>query len=504
MKRTLCVVALLTLIALLSVPVSAHEGHNDSSEIGVVDGISYDENLNSVSEPYTKPEIERLVARSAARVEKIRNRNFRSVPEVTIQQREDFQGFNGTSSDPEQTRWNNIVWESSFIVGNDSNVNEEIRTLTASGALGYYEPSTGKIVLLTDSSTDTVREIPGSTLVHELTHALQDQYYDISQQKYVGQTQDEQLSVDGMLEGEAIYVTSQYEQKCNSNWSCVSGSSSPGSGITDINFGVYITVIFPYSNGENYVEELYQSDGWSRVDTALRDPPNKTATIINRDISENYSSETKERLYIPRTQLEGWGRFSTDYGYQGGDSLGQATVSTMFWYQNRTYGADTVPPIAIRQTRQGVQFNYSVRYADGLVNDRVVPYKSGSQNGYVWRTDWENEAEADEFLSGYRAIIEAHDGKAKNRTWHIQSGPYDGWFNVTKSGTTVYVSHGPSKKVADGLLSVSSNEENPIDPPKNLPKDGPSLPSISMQQSISIIVVLGLIAIIAVPIVRDR
>ncbi|HXV15683.1 MAG TPA: hypothetical protein VD758_02825, partial [Gemmatimonadaceae bacterium] len=67
--------------------------------------------------------------------------------------------------------------------------------------VGYYDPKTKVLYLLSDAPKEAV----GITITHELVHALQDQYISLdSTQQIIGQN-DRQSAAQAVFEGQAVY-----------------------------------------------------------------------------------------------------------------------------------------------------------------------------------------------------------------------------------------------------------------------------------------------------------
>ncbi|MFB6198972.1 MAG: hypothetical protein ABEI52_12015, partial [Halobacteriaceae archaeon] len=102
--------------------------------------------------------------------------------------------------------------------------------------------------------------ISNGTLIHELTHALQDQYIDLTRRKFhqgVDGTQDSSLAADGLIEGEANYVQKVYSRHCGGMWSCVAPPDrGGGGGGQPPNWGIYLVLFQPYSDGPVYVKDI--------------------------------------------------------------------------------------------------------------------------------------------------------------------------------------------------------------------------------------------------------
>jgi len=440
-----------------------------NSTVGYFDGYWYDSTIHvTPGDGLNRSELHAYVARTMARDELILHRNFRSDVPVTTTSRSSFQGdqqnassrTNGTHS-----KWNNDVWRATFIVGHDRDVSKVLAGFYGGQVQGYYAPSSNRIALVAPGNTTSFVDAP--TLAHELTHAMQDQYYNTSQPKFQGRTQDQQLAVNGLLEGQANYVRDVYVHECQTGqWSCLarpgsrsSGSSSgarasgSSSGSTSapsqLNYGVQWVVYFPYAKGPGYVNALRQQGGWAAVDRQFQHPPQNSATIIA------HRSVPTTPIHVTDTARNGWQRYH-GVGVDGTDSAGEATIYSMFWWQSYRYGASVVPPGSIlTQGDPFDQFNYTSAPSSGWAGDTIVPYHraGASSDGYVWVTQWQTPRDARQFLAGYRTVLAAHNATKASGTdlWQVpQSDPYAGTYRVVENGTRVTIVEGPTPEaVAD-------------------------------------------------------
>lgn len=382
-----------------------------------------------------------VVARSMARVEYLREAEFEHDVSVEVKTRSEHRESNPFDQQiGKQSDWNNLVWEGLFIVDESTNVSTEFQEYYDAGVLGYYDPPTNSLVVLSENS-DSVR-MSEAILIHELTHALQDQRFNLNQPKYSPPTQDAALAAKGLVEGEAMYIHNQYQDRCGDEWDCLTEPNPRPS--FDTNRGVQLTLAQPYSDGGGYITHLVQNGGWDAVDAAFESPPRETAAIIHPDTTvSSYQFDPLSR------QQNGWEKYYYP-GDFGSNDLGETSVFVMLWYQNYEYDIDTIPEESIQDSSGDSHYNHSV--SAGLVNDRFTPYKNGEDRGYVWRLRWETEEDAREFTQMYEQILAGHGSDQRNdSTWVIQSGGYADAFHVDQDGKTVIITNAPRDDQLDEL-----------------------------------------------------
>lgn len=145
---------------------------------------------------------------------------------------------------------------------------------------GYYDPRRGRLALVRGAGVDDV------TLAHELTHALEDQHFDLERLGEHG-GDDAATAQQALVEGSATLVMERYAAR----WPSDAPLGDALAGLTQATSGAPLppytlrTLLFPYLAGERFVQALRGTSGdWRLVDVALRDrPPTTTAEILDAE-----------------------------------------------------------------------------------------------------------------------------------------------------------------------------------------------------------------------------
>ena len=434
----------------------------DTTVVGCWDGVSHDETLAfNQSDGLTPSQLDALTHRSMARVEYVRERPFQTDVPIETMTREEFRAdgtggtANGSTDGRAFDRWNDQVWEALFVVGGNESSAEAIDTVFGGSVSGFYSPAEDRIVLVVPAGTAV--QIDESTLVHELTHAMQDQYHDLTAPRYVGTSQDADLAVDGLVEGEAVYIEERYTERCGDAWQCLQTSESDrsGGGLGSINVGILQTILQPYVDGPFYVERLLETGGWEAVDAAMADPPSSTAAVIHSD--PGYESRD---VAFENTARGNWTTYP-DQGVNGAEVAGEASMFVMFWYQSFTSPEAPVLDPSVG-TRENVRFHleseqtletrtaytYDHPVTAGWAGDELYPYRNDAGNaerdGYVWVTAWQTSSDAAEFERAYHRLLDAHGAApTSNGTQVVSAGAFQGAYGVERDGDRVTIVHGP-------------------------------------------------------------
>ncbi|WP_433633841.1 Hvo_1808 family surface protein [Halomicrococcus sp. NG-SE-24] len=433
----------------------------ENDVVGWEDGYWYDESIAvDQSDGLTEAERRAYVGRAMARVERLRGQEFQERVELKVLSRQQYRRIVRAQADaefgPAQRAWENQVWEALFAVNESTDAAGEMVQLRQERIAGFYLPGTNDIYVIAESEDRPV--VDNATLIHELTHALQDQQVGLSSPSLRAQTMDGRRGVDGLVEGEAMYVEKLYEHRCRSGWECVTtpGPDPPeapyeGGPLPDYNLAMQVATIQPYSDGPPYVaarigaNETDGTDGnaseknWSRLD--YRRPPFGSEQVIDPATD----ADPPPTLRLGEQATDGW-RLYGKRGENGSQTVGEAGIYTMFWYQGRAYDNQVIPWREF-DTADGPldEFNYTSEPSDGWGNDRLWPYHDGEKRGYVWRTTWDTDEDAVEFERAYRELLAGQNATRVGRnTWVVRRGGFEDAFHVVRDGKRVTIVNGPT------------------------------------------------------------
>jgi hypothetical protein len=145
---------------------------------------------------------------------------------------------------------------------------------------GYYDPRRKRLALVRGAGVDDI------TLAHELTHALEDQHAELEQLGSDPRAGDDaRTAQQALVEGSATLVMERYAER----WPGGAPLGDALSGLTQVTgarpLPQYIarSLVFPYFQGEAFVQALLDVDGgrWGLVNLAERArPPVSTAEIV--------------------------------------------------------------------------------------------------------------------------------------------------------------------------------------------------------------------------------
>jgi len=419
MKRAL-LCALLVVLAGCAVPTADSTSEPGTDRLGWENGYRYDDPIRvDASDGLNESEREAVLGRQMARIEHMRNLEFEERVEMRVITRAAYR--RNHTGDTAGGEWNDQVWEALFLVGEDTTTQEAFNSTLGTSVLGFYRAGSNEVVVVSDRDDPLIDR---GTLVHELVHALQDQQFGLDD---VPDTQDRQLARNSVVEGEANLLEDRYESRCESEWNCIESAPTGGGAASDVNRGVLLVVLAPYTQGPNFVEEIKRRNGWAAVDDLHREYPASTKQILAPD---RYPDDTPVDVTVPDRSNGEWQRFDHD---PVADTVGVASIHATF-VQNGIGAAEVE------------RYSYAHPAAVGWTGDSLVPYRNGDRFGYVWETTWESPSEAREFADAYRRLLESEGAEVREDGVAVvpEPSPFDDAFRITREGNRVRVVNAPT------------------------------------------------------------
>lgn len=213
-------------------------------------------------------------------------------------------------------------------------------------------------------------------LAHELTHALEDQRFDLSRLPLEAKGNDDRsLAASALVEGDATLVMNQYML---GDLSMTALKDSLASALTtDVRqlaaapHYLRETLLFPYLHGLEFCQTLYNRGGWEALADAFAHPPASTAEILHPELF--LATPRQEPVVVTFRQTERLG-----YKPIMDNVLGE-------------FGARQLLMVWLNDDRQ------AALSTGGWRGDRVLVYSDGLANSYVWRTLWTDEQNANRF-----------------------------------------------------------------------------------------------------------
>jgi len=425
---------------------------NDTT--GWENGYWYDDPLPAVdaTDGFNESELEKVVARSMARVERVRELEFERTVPVNLISRETYveryASGDGGQTPADYRLFDNAKWEALYTV-NESADSIAVRNRNQATTVGGFYSSSQERIVVVSENTETP-QLSEVTLSQELFHALQDQRFDISTLDY--STREAHNTADGVVEGDGNLVDRLYAERCLESWDCFEDTTDSDGGDDGgvPNWGRYFTVFQPYADGPEFVRQVRADGGWAAVNDLYDNPPASAAAVAERQTDGGTQPAAVE---IDDQTAGDWQRVRPE-GRVDYAEMGQPGITGMFvrpLYNDANPQSWVVDPRNfLNQTASGEladdPLNYSVSVADGWNGDRLHVYRDAdNETGYVWRIDWETPSDAREFADGYAQLVDYYGGAAVGEnTYRITDTAFADAVWVDVDGDTVTVVNAPT------------------------------------------------------------
>ena len=168
------------------------------------------------------------------------------------------------------------------LVNGDVDLVASMGTLEDEGTLAYYDPDTERITVRGTEMTPALRV----TLVHELTHVVQDQHFDL-QQLDGFESSDLEAGFRALAEGDATRIENRYIDSLDSadrkayDDTTAAQSDAAGADLSGVPDALVAYFGAPYVLGTDLVDLLEQTGGDKAINQAFDLPPDSEAVLLD-------------------------------------------------------------------------------------------------------------------------------------------------------------------------------------------------------------------------------
>lgn len=342
------------------------------------------------------------------------------------------------SMPPKETETDEKVLRALGLLKPGENLGELVSIMLGEEIAGYYDIETSDLAIISESAGMNVMD--EITLSHEMTHALQDQSFDLQRLVPTEGTgnSDVDLARMALVEGDASLAMTEYMQSTLSPMEALSlglGSLGETSGMTDMPAFLESQLTFPYLEGEAFVTSIKGDGGWERVNAAYQKPPESTEQVMH---PEKYlTGEQPVVVTVPDLT----GIIGADWLPEDEDALGEFDVRTIL---SENLSASQASKAAAGWG--GGRYRYYQR-TDGSVLLAILLV-------------WDSPGDADEFSSAMGTCLEKRYGDkfvfASGKAPLLAT--VDGTWSVEQHGNSVAVVLSPdaaqAAQVADLFLGL--------------------------------------------------
>ena len=296
---------------------------------------------------------------------------------------------------------------------------------------GYYDPKTKEMFVV---QGDQFGGLQRMNYAHEFTHALQDQVYDLQNGLKLTDedcklTSEYCSAVRALIEGDATFT----EQL----WFVDDATQGDRLQVQDFYSGYKSPVfdsapaylkkdfLFPYKQGMEFVQSMYDKGGYPAVDAVFKNPPVDTEQVLHPDL---YPADRPQKVSLPDfLPILGAGWREIDH-----NMLGEWET-----YLVLSSGANVMFQLPDSQARTA---------AAGWGGDSLAVYRQGSSQvgALVLKSSWDTAKDSDEYWRALQEYTKKRWGTPSRSSNHQME-----WIS-TPTGAVVIAQNG-----SDTLLLIA-------------------------------------------------
>lgn len=242
---------------------------------------------------------------------------------------------------------------------------------------GMYDEETGQMIMI--KGVPLTGNIQRMFLIHELTHALQDQHFNLKNLPLESDNEDNALACLALVEGDATLVMFEYYKRhlriFNIFWDLVSYLSVDQTQLYSSPYYIRENLIFPYKWGVKFMMSIYAKNGWQGIDLLYKDPPVSTEQIIH---PEKYPEEKPVDIDIDE--------IVPDWELIDSNTMGEFNIRLLLSIYLGEY--EGVPP------------------SSGWGGDKWQVWEDPNTKKLkvIWYTIWDTPMDTDKFFNAFRRL----------------------------------------------------------------------------------------------------
>lgn len=316
------------------------------------------------------------------------------------------------------------------IIPEDTDLGQLYLDLYTEQIAGFYDPEANELfVIAGEGELSALDEV---TYAHEVTHALQDQAYNLEAiREPYEENDDALLAITALIEGDATAVQLDYLLGRPALLARFTVEAAQMADMPQLDTAPPVireALLFPYSAGQVFVTALLEEGGFDAVDAAYADLPLTTEQILH---PEKYLGERDEPTAVDLPDLR--------------PLLGDS------WERN---DLNNLGEFQIRVMLQGeLPAGEAEGAAAGWDGDQYAFYTNDDQEVIAWQTVWDSEDDAAEFATSLQAYDEFRFGTTYSGEETLSLETETDAARIVVDGTTVSYVLATDVALADQIMS---------------------------------------------------
>jgi hypothetical protein len=247
--------------------------------------------------------------------------------------------------------------------------------------IGVYDSDTRLLFVVSDQGS--FGPAARLTYAHEFNHALQDQYYGLRKiAPRHPDTNDHSLAVHALIEGDAIMLQTLWALRNMTQDELAqlvrASSSGPDDLLGRVPLVVRTELMFPYTDGLNFVRQAYHQAGnrYAAVDLLFKRPPESTSQILHAD-------RYRDQVHPVAVELgDIAGTLGPEWRTVGSGVLGELDTRVLL----EQWGTSQVD---------------AIRIAAGWSGDGWRLVEKDGRDAIAFKSTWRSAAAANDFFDAY-------------------------------------------------------------------------------------------------------
>lgn len=324
------------------------------------------------------------VAEDVPKIEKVIGVKFKTPPKLEIRSRDDVRRFLlAKISEPEAQKQftdQETIYKLLGLIRDTMHLKDfYVRVLTEQ-IMGFYDPKT-KVLYVVDGAPE---DYVGITIMHELIHALQDQYVNLDSLEHISDDDDRALAAQAVIEGQATYeqayvmaggagnIAAQLPGGWESIRQMIREAQTTQPIFASAPTVIQETLLFPYINGSDFIRRFTARQ---RGKLPFDDLPVSSKQLMHDTAYFGQPRDLPSQITLPKipgTVTE------NDFGEFG----------TRLVIYSPTKAQDL-----------------SIRASNGWDGDRYALVKTATGDALVWAIAWDRREDAAEFMSAMDQVM---------------------------------------------------------------------------------------------------
>jgi hypothetical protein len=224
-------------------------------------------------------ELRRTIAELEQFVERERGLEFKEPVQVVFARDEDLERelLTGANDDEEQEEFEG-VWRALGLLDASTDLESIAERFLSGGVTGFYDPTENRLMVKVVEPTPFAR----STLAHELTHALDDQRFELERPQSDGEGD---FAFKALVEGSAERIETLYLDSLSDDdrvkARLEAEEFTEDDFLSDVPEIVLFAIAAPYVFGESLVDAIVGQGGVTLLDRAFEQPPTTSEHLMD-------------------------------------------------------------------------------------------------------------------------------------------------------------------------------------------------------------------------------